>query len=137
MSTRRARTVTIYDYLGSVGIDEILPFAFIGPPDLEEALLVVPAKRGVCSRCDGEGVHDHLAFSNGLTSEDFAGDPDFREEYLRGTYDVRCSECNGKRVVDAPDWDRMTERQRELAGAHWDALAEDAAMAAAERRAGC
>jgi hypothetical protein len=55
------------------------------------------AKWEICDRCDGNGVHDHPAFSNGLGYDDFYGpdaDPDFREQYMRGDYDVRCEECN-------------------------------------------
>ena len=120
-------TFTIYDYRsGSHPSDDFD----------DEMLLIVPAKREVCSRCNGEGVHDHPAFSNGVSPEMWDDDPDFREDYLSGVHDIRCSVCDGKRVVDVPDWDRMTERQHELAEAHYQALDYNAAEAAAERRMG-
>jgi hypothetical protein len=60
----------------------------------------------ICSRCRGDGTHDHPAFSNGLGYDDFYGpdaDPDFREQYMRGHYDVPCEECNGSGKVLVPD----------------------------------
>lgn len=67
----------------------------------------LPAKRVVCHRCDGAGVHDHPAFSNGVDGLD---DPDFAEEYFRGTYDVRCEECDGKNVVLEVDTEALTPK---------------------------
>ena len=133
-------TITIYDYEDWTPVDECMPHDFIGPPSpdcfADAATLTVPAKREVCPRCNGEGVHDHPAFSNGVSPEMWDDDPDFREDYLSGVHDVTCSECKGKRVVDEPDWDRMTERQQELANTHYQALDDCAAEAAAERRVG-
>lgn len=60
----------------------------------------VPITFEVCPTCAGKGTHVNPSVdSNGLTAEDFAEDPDFAEEYMRGTYDVQCYECHGKRVV--------------------------------------
>lgn len=66
----------------------------------------LPAKYEVCDRCRGEGVHDHPAFSNGISREDFDEDPDFGEDYRAGAYDVTCTECKGQRVVAVVDEDR-------------------------------
>lgn len=70
----------------------------------------------VCPRCEGKGVHDHPAFSNGISTEDFDADPDFEEAYWQGAYDVRCTECKGKRVVKVPDFDSLTQEEQEA----WD-----------------
>lgn len=59
----------------------------------------LPMKFEVCPRCQGEGVHDHPAFADGISPEQFEEDPDFKEEYLRGAYDVQCSVCSGLRVI--------------------------------------
>ena len=75
---------------------------------------VIPAIWGVCDRCGGRGVHDHEAFSNGLTAADFDEDPDFREEYMAGRYDVQCASCNGLRVVPVID-DARVARDEEYA----------------------
>lgn len=72
----------------------------------------LPARFEVCSRCRGEGVHDNAAFSNGISLEDFAEDPEFKEDYLSGAYDVTCSECNGLRVVPIPDENALSEEQK-------------------------
>jgi len=59
----------------------------------------VPFHFDVCALCKGRGKHVNPSVDgNGLTHEDFDEDPDFRDEYLRGRYDVSCSRCNGTRV---------------------------------------
>jgi hypothetical protein len=54
----------------------------------------------VCPVCDGEGetVNPNID-AHGLTSEDFAEDPGFAEDYVSGIYNVTCAACNGRRVV--------------------------------------
>lgn len=62
-----------------------------------------PAEFQVCPDCEGKGTYVNPAIdSHGLTSEDFDEDPDFREDYMRGRYDVRCKSCDGERVVLVP-----------------------------------
>jgi hypothetical protein len=68
----------------------------------------IPAKFEVCSRCQGRGSHDPEAFSGGFSQEDFDEDPDFKESYLSGEYDVRCEECGGERVTLEPDRDHAS-----------------------------
>ena len=77
----------------------------------------VPGKFEVCPRCDGTGKHDHPAFSNGITSSEWNGhdwDDESRESYLRGTYDVQCTECDGKRVVIEPNLTACSRKQLAL-----------------------
>lgn len=71
--------------------------------DEEERERVIPSHFEVCERCCGRGVHDHSAFANGISGDEFAEDPDFFEDYRAGTYDVTCERCHGKRVVLVPD----------------------------------
>lgn len=55
----------------------------------------------VCPTCEGRGsIVNPAVDGNGISAEEMAelGD-DFREDYLSGTYDVRCPECGGNRVV--------------------------------------
>jgi len=94
----------------------------------------IPAKYEVCDRCNGRGKHDHPAFSNGLTQSDFDEDPDFREEYMRGRYDVPCSECHGLRVVLVPDRERCTPDQITNLDMYENIQAEIASERAFERR---
>ena len=80
--------------------------------------LVLPAVFQVCPRCHGEGSHINPSVDgNGLTSDDFAEDPDFAEEYMRGSYDVPCEECAAARVVPIVDPTALTSEQR----AEWEA----------------
>jgi hypothetical protein len=105
-----------------------------------EIEITVPTVRAVCFRCNGNGVHDHPAFANGISPEQFAEDPDFETDYFRGAYDVFCSECDGAKVVDEIDWQRF-EREQPTSARYlrerFDAEAEMQAEEAAERRAGC
>ena len=70
----------------------------------EESILTVKAVYNVCPVCKGKGTHVNPNIdSQGLTREDFDDDPDFRESYFSGAYDMECCECHGKRVVPIPD----------------------------------
>jgi hypothetical protein len=75
----------------------------------------------VCPVCNGEGttVNPNIDY-NGLTHEDFDEDPDFKEDYMSGVYDITCAGCSGKRVVKQ---ERITELEQN---------AEDRRMAARE-----
>lgn len=65
--------------------------------------LELPSCMEVCGRCRGRGVHDHPAFSNGISMEEFHDDPDFFDDYRAGVYDVPCEECGGANVVAVVD----------------------------------
>lgn len=87
--------------------------------DDEEVEHKIPAKYEVCSRCYGEGKHvDPNIDGDGITGSEWAelcdGDPDFPDDYMSGKFDVTCEECNGLRVVPAPDEEHMTDAQKEL-----------------------
>ena len=70
----------------------------------DERTVRLPVEYEVCGTCRGKGTHVNPAIdSNGLTSEDFADDPDFREEYFSGAYDQECNECHGEKVVPVVD----------------------------------
>lgn len=95
-----------------------------------EAIETCRAVYDVCPRCQGHGKHDHPAFSNGFTSEEMDADPDFRDEYLSGRYDVTCSMCDGKNVVPV-----IAEGEEHTPAAKWlRKREEDDAMWEAERR---
>ena len=79
-----------------------------------ERELDLPGRWEICDRCRGAGSHDHPAFSNGLTQEDFDEDPDFKGDYLAGCYDVRCDECEGSGKVIVPDVASMRFNDRRL-----------------------
>lgn len=76
-------------------------------PELFEAIDVTDEKPRwiICVVCDGDGTTVNPAIDgNGLSAEDFHDDPDFAEEYMRGTYDIACRACggSGKMLHTAP-----------------------------------
>jgi hypothetical protein len=97
----------------------------------------VPFKWEVCPTCNGRGRHVNPAIDcNGITAEDFDQEPGFREEYMAGMYDVRCYNCDGKRVVPVMDRDKMDDAELERIDGE---IAEDddfRRMQEAERRFG-
>lgn len=95
----------------------------------------LPAKRIVCPRCNGTGVHDHESFSDGLTgSEIDSMEPDVWNSYIMGDYDVTCEECHGSNVVDVLDWDKLSPKMQEAVQRAVDQQARDDAEAAYELR---
>lgn len=92
------------------------------------------AKTIVCPRCDGQGVHDHQAFSSGVGDLD---DPDFNESYFRGDYDVRCEECAGKNVIDVVDHAKLSDKMLKRVYKQEYQQYRDEQEAAGERRWGC
>jgi hypothetical protein len=93
----------------------IFKFTYSNHRNGAETEISVPGKFVVCPTCNGTGTElceglRGVAFS----PEQMDEDPDFRENYFGGRYDVACTECKGKRVVAAPDEDRMTKRERKL-----------------------
>jgi hypothetical protein len=87
----------------------------------------LPSKIVVCPCCGGRGVKDNPAFANGISQEEFDEDPDFREQYMAGVYDVPCYECKGRNVVAEPDLERLTPRQKQLLDEFYQARREEAA----------
>lgn len=109
-------TVTIFDQDGN---------------DLE---LTMRAHREVCPRCEGEGQHDHPAFDNGITGEEWSSwDSEEREDYMQGAYDVTCEQCEGLRVVLVPDED---DPNFPAYARHCEEVARYEAECRAERRMG-
>jgi hypothetical protein len=106
--------------------------------DFEE--INMPMRRIVCPRCDGRGVHDHPAFSDGITQSEWQeylhDDPDFGEDYMSGRYDVRCSECRGKNVVEVVDEEGLSPEMQEALAEYWREEQALRDMHAAERRMG-
>lgn len=105
-------------------------------PDGREVRL--PTHKEVCSVCRGEGSTVNPSIDcNGLSAEDFREDPDFAEEYMRGTYDEQCRHCGGLRVVDVVDWDAVPADVKAEAESQRREEDRDFAEHLAELRAGC
>jgi hypothetical protein len=57
----------------------------------------------VCPACEGRGKYVNPSIdAHGLSREDFDEDPDFRESYFSGDYDIDCRLCFGEKVVPVP-----------------------------------
>jgi LSD1 subclass zinc finger protein len=103
--------------------------------ELDEEV-TLPGVHEVCETCRGNGTHVNPSIDgNGLSQEDMT-DIDFMEDYMSGAYDVRCTECHGKRVVVALDMDRCTQAQIDAYCAYQQELYDIAAEYAAERAMG-
>jgi hypothetical protein len=72
-----------------------------------------PIKFEVCSLCEGKGKHVNPSVdSHGISAWEFEEDPDFKESYFNGLYDVTCYECHGKRVVPEINEEAFNEEQK-------------------------
>lgn len=92
-----------------------------------------PGKFEVCDNCHGKGSHVNRAIDgNGLSQEDFDEDPDFREAYMSGVYDVSCDVCGGARVVLQPTTEDGQKAVADVMRGYYEIEAEYAA----ERRMG-
>lgn len=106
--------------------------------DLYEIPVVVRVKYAVCGTCGGRGTHvDPSIDCNGLGRDDFDDDPDFREDYFSGRYDVECYGCQGQRVVIVMDREKTAKDIIKLVDSKFDADAAYEAEIRAERRMGC
>jgi DNA-directed RNA polymerase subunit RPC12/RpoP len=104
------------------GPAEDKPILYLGEDEIE-----LPTHWEVCDVCHGEGKHVNPAIDCGGISEEMEDDPDFRENYMSGMYDVPCNHCGGKRVVKGVDWNAMSDEhqklyERQLQQAHNDHL---------------
>tara|TARA_B100000131_G_scaffold321061_1_gene370775 strand:- start:3915 stop:4400 length:486 start_codon:yes stop_codon:yes gene_type:complete len=95
----------------------------------------------VCGLCNGKGTMVNPSIDcGGLTDDDFYDDPDFEEDYHSGCYDVRCSKCDGKRVIPVLDDHCLTDDQKRALEIMREQAEEEAAYQAevmAEMRMGC
>lgn len=107
----------------------------------EETEHLLPFKYEVCGTCTGRGKHVNPSIDcDGISQEDFDRDPDFKDEYFSGMYDVSCVECSGLRVVPQVDEEACSPEQALVVATLHEQLEEDWANDAerdAERRMGC
>lgn len=110
--------------------------------DGETEMVVFPSKFEVCHRCRGEGKHvnPNIDGDSGISQEDFDRDPDFREDYFSGVYDIPCLDCKGLRVTAVIDEDRLTPELKvklEQLEAQWREESEYNQLVRMERMMGC
>lgn len=73
--------------------------------NLNVFVVLVPVSIEICPQCGGTGTMVNPSIDcNGISYEDFSADPQFAEDYFSGRFDMKCSECNGLRVVGEPQW---------------------------------
>ncbi len=103
-------------------------------PEGHSGILTVQSKFEVCGQCQGSGTMvDPRVDAGGLSQEDFDEDPEFREDYFSGRYDMRCNQCKGQRVVPALIFPKAIQEFLES----WERDSwDDAAESAAERAMG-
>lgn len=96
-------------------------------------ILSIPIEFGVCPTCDGRGSYVNPSIdSHGISAEEFDEDPDFRESYMSGHYDVTCEHCQGARVVPVSKDEKFNEKL----AARLKAASDSRAEYEAERRMG-
>lgn len=107
-----------------------------GDGDYTETI-TVPAVYAVCPSCEGRGSYVNPSIdAHGISAEEMHEDPDFADDYMSGTYDVTCRDCNGARVVPEPAIDRMSPELVATLQSHEDFTRRSRAERAAELRYG-
>ncbi len=66
-------------------------------------------KNAICPTCEGEGKITNPSIG-AITASEWQDewDPESRENYMSGLYDVACTECKGKRVIKVLDEDSVS-----------------------------
>ena len=106
--------------------------------EIDGITIMLPTVYTVCHVCRGEGTHVNPSIdAGGLSPDDFHDDPGFEGAYFAGLYDQTCNYCQGLRVVQTPDWDRMTPEQIEAWEEELDSEQAYQAMVRSELMMGC
>jgi DnaJ-class molecular chaperone len=96
----------------------------------------LPGKMIVCPCCNGQGTIVNPAIDyDGLSDED-CQDKEFMDNYMSGTYDITCTECQGRNVVAVLDWERLSPKMQKAVERAEAQIRADEAEAAGERRMG-
>ena len=101
----------------------------------------LPVKYEVCPLCQGRGTHTNPSIdASGLSRREFDYDPGFEDDYRHGVFDVKCYECDGRRVVPVPVQTYLSPEQERILECLREQQEDEAAYeaeVAAERRMGC
>ncbi len=99
--------------------------------------LLLPGVNKVCDRCGGTGKHVNPSIdSHGISPEEFNEDPDFRESYFSGVYDITCEACAGEKVVGVVATEKLPPALRKRVAEQIAYDAWDRAEGARERAMG-
>lgn len=106
--------------------------------DIEPGVYSLRLKWEVCPTCDGRGKHTNPSIdAHGITEDEFAEDPGFKEEYMRGAYDVMCYECKGRTTTLCIDEEHSTKEAVARANQWFTDETDYRSECAMERRMGC
>ena len=86
--------------------------------NFKDQLVSLPGKMEVCGRCSGTGSHTNPSIDGNGLSDDCLSDPDFMEDYMGGSYDVTCEECDGRNVIAVADESQFSEMDKAIYKQH-------------------
>jgi len=129
---------------GFTGLGRLIHQAIFGVKKIQEPEWddtpvehVLHLRYQTCGSCQGRGKHVNPSVdSHGISAYEFDEDPDFRDDYFSGTYDVTCYECKGERVSLAIDEKRTAPEALKAAEEFFEGEASHRAECEAERRMG-
>lgn len=98
--------------------------------------ILLPATRIVCPYCNGSGTELGHGLKGVCISSESLDDPDFRESYFGGDFDVACSSCKGTNVVLELDWDSLSDKMKVRVNLQMEQESRDFAESEGERRMG-
>lgn len=104
----------------------------------EEEEIKIPAIWEVCELCDGKGKHVNPGVDYcGISDED----PDFRDSYMSGAYDVRCYRCKGRTTSPTVNYEFLNREENKKQKDLYEDVVESCYSydyeREAERRMGC
>lgn len=133
----RVRAATKGEWWDSVDVGRMVAYIEHDNGGEEYEQVAVKLCYEVCSTCGGRGTHVNPSIDcDGLSAEDFGEDPDFREDYFSGAYDVPCYECHGRNVSLCMDRQSNSAEVIKVVEDRWDCERQSQAEYAAERRMG-
>ncbi len=108
-----------------------VPFIYTDDPAEYDGMKFLPTKWAICPICHGDGTRRIV--SDSCVEE---MDPEEREDFFQGKYDVRCDECTGTGKIKVIDEDRCRPEDLKEYYIQEQQRIRDAMEAAAERRMG-
>lgn len=107
-----------------------------------KATVVCESKYHVCTTCQGRGTHVSPSIdSGGITASEWAEwSHEDQDYYMSGAYDVTCSQCHGKRVMQTLEYETNNPLYNwccERLNEYYESQYESAQEYAWEKRMGC
>ena len=100
-----------------------------------EKELELPAKFEICDLCEGRGsVVNPSIDAGGISEDEFDADPEFRESYSSGAYNISCTKCGGRGRNPVVNYEKLSEEQKKEFDQYQHDKAEEARDAENDRR---